>query len=267
MKNRIILAVAPTGGWGKRYNNPVKPTSIAEDVVNCVKAGASIVHLHSRDKQGELTTDLSSFSQAVSTIKKKCDVILEASTGGLSDLSAAERVLPASNTNAEMGSLNIGSLNFGNHVYQNKLTDVRFWIETMTKYRVKPSLEIFDTGHMETALSLINEGLITLPCNFSLIFDVKWGMPFHPALLEYLKSRIPEKCRWTALLINSTDFLNHLVAAHAGASVLRVGFEDSFAYNGKTALSNAELVKALRVELEQNGFSIATADEARAILL
>jgi 3-keto-5-aminohexanoate cleavage enzyme len=120
---------------------------------------------------------------------------------------------------------------------------------------------------METALSLIKDELITLPCNFSLIFDVKWGMPFHPALLEYLKSRMPEKCRWAALLINSADFSNHLVAAHAGASVLRVGFEDSFFYNDKTALNNVELVKALRVELEQSGFKIATVKEARDILL
>jgi len=267
MKNRIILAVAPTGGWGKRYNNPVQPASIAEDVINCVKTGASIVHLHARDEQGELTTDLSAFSKAVSTIKQSCDFILEASTGGLSDLNAEERVLPTSNTNAEMGSLNIGSLNFGNHVYQNSLPDVRFWIESMTRYGVKPSLEIFDTGHMETALSLINEGIITLPCNFSFIFDVKWGMPFHPDLLEYLKSRIPEKSRWAALLINSTDFSNHIVAANAGASVLRVGFEDSYNYNEKTALNNTELVKALRVELEKNGFSIATVKEARAVLL
>lgn len=267
MDRKTIIAVAPTGGWGPGDNNPVTPEAIARDVLACAEAGAAVVHLHARNERGELTTDLAPFAATVASIRASCDIILEASTGGLSTLTAAERVLPATVPEAEMGSLNIGSLNFGDAVYQNSLPDVRFWVAEMHRLGIKPSLEIFDTGHLETARHLIQEGLVALPCNFSFIFDIRWGMPYDPALLAYLKSRLPAASRWGALLIHSRGFANHMAAAGAGASVLRTGFEDSCHYNGKTATSNAELVTALRGELEAAGFSIASVPEARAILL
>lgn len=267
MNPKIILAVAPTGGWGRGNNNPITPDAIARDVSACAQAGAAVVHLHARNENGELTTDLAPFATAVASIKASCDIILEASTGGLSNLTAAERVLPTSNPHAEMGSLNIGSLNFGDAVYQNSLPDVRFWIDAMVRSGVKPSLEIFDTGHLETVRHLIEEGLVAPPCNFSFIFNVRWGMRYDPALLAYLKSRLPAGSRWGAILIHSRDFSHHIEAAQAGASVLRVGFEDSLDYNDKTATSNAQLVTALREELEIAGFSIASAPEARVMLL
>ena len=89
MKRKIIIALAPTGGWGKTENNPVDPQAIAEDVIRCVRSGASVVHLHARDEEGRLTTDLSAFNKTVQIIKESCDIILEASTGGLSSLTAA----------------------------------------------------------------------------------------------------------------------------------------------------------------------------------
>jgi len=267
MDQKIIISLAPTGGWGKADNNPVRSADIAADVINCARAGASVVHLHARDEDGKLTTDLTAFNNAIQIIYDSCDIILEASTGGLSDFTAAERVKPTENPYARMGSLNIGSLNFGDEVYKNGLRDVRFWISTLKERGIKPSLEIFDTGNMETALHLINEGLITLPCNFSFIFDVKWGMPYHPSILSYLTEKVPDNCNWGALLIGSTSYANHIEAARKGAKILRVGFEDSRFYNGRAASTNEELVLALRADLEAAGFLIATTDEARAALL
>jgi uncharacterized protein (DUF849 family) len=92
-------------------------------------------------------------------------------------------------------------------------------------------------------------------------------MPYDPALLAYLISRLPADSRWGAIFIQSPDFCHHVEAARAGASMLRVGFEDALVYEGQTATSNAELVWALREKLETAGFSIASVPEARAMLL
>ena len=86
MNKRIVLALAPTGGWGREHKNPLEPEDIAVQVIDCVKEGASLVHLHSRNSKGELTSDLSNFSRTVELITAECDVIIEASTGGLSNL-------------------------------------------------------------------------------------------------------------------------------------------------------------------------------------
>ena len=267
MTRNIIIAVAPTGGWGKGRGNPVTPEAVAQDVIRCCEAGAALVHLHARDLDGRLTADMDCFDRAVEMIKAACGILLEASTGGLSDLSAAQRALPIHNPHADMASLNMGSLNFGDAVYGNALPDIRFWVGQMATARVKPSLEIFDTGHMETALHLIDEGLISKPCNFSFIFDVPWGMAYHPLLLDLLISKVPPGSRWGALFIGSRGFNKHLEAAEKGAAFVRVGFEDARVYDGKTASNNAELVAAVREKLEKRGFSAAGPDEARTLLV
>ena len=71
-------------------------------------------------------------------------------------------------------------------------------------------------------------------------------MPFHSSILSYLIEKVPQDCNWGALLVGSTSFANHIEAARKGAKLLRVGFEDSRLYNGRTASANEELVLALR---------------------
>lgn len=267
MGRKISIAVAPTGGWGAGNNNPLTSSQIAEEVIGCVQAGASIVHMHSRDSSGSLTAGLEEFNATVEQITGAVDIILEASTGGLSDLSTAERVLPVSNPFAELGSLNIGSLNFGDQVYKNSLPDIRYWIAQMKEAGVKPSVEIFDTGHLETALNLIHEGLLVEPCNFSFIFNVQWGMRYDMSLLRYLVSRLPQSSCWGVIFVGSRDFSAHLEAAAAGASILRVGFEDSVACDGTIAVNNVALVAALKSALEQAGYDILSTEDTRSILL
>ena len=267
-KRPIVLAVAPTGGRGSGSGNPITPDELVKEVTACAEAGATVVHMHARDLQGELTSDTTLLDETAQRIKASCNILFEASTGGLSDMTAEERVRPAKLPVADLGSLNIGSLNFGDAVYANSLPDIRYWIQVMKEARVRPSLEIFDTGHLETALHLIQEGLVDLPCNLCFIFDIAWGMPYHPALLDYLVSRLPERSHWEAIIIGCNDFSTHIAAARAGASILRTGFEDSRTANGgRPARDNAELVKALRTTLEAEGFTIATPEEARRLLL
>ncbi|MBD3240243.1 MAG: hypothetical protein GF331_06620, partial [Chitinivibrionales bacterium] len=266
MSRRITVAVAPTGGWGRGSNNPVTPEAIAADVAASAKAGASVLHLHSRDSNGELSRSREPFDMAVRLIDERCDIVLEASTGGLSDFTAQERVRPIDNPRAEMGSLNIGSLNFGDEVYRNSMVDVRYWIERMKDANVKPSLEVFDTGHLEAGLHLVDEGLVREPVYFSFIFGVKWGMAYSRQLLEYLIGRVPRGSRWGFTMVGSRDFGPHREAAALGASIVRTGFEDTREYNGKTAGSNAELVAQLCSELADDGLKLADPAHTRTVL-
>ena len=263
----IVIAVAPSGGWGVGGGNPTNPAAIARDVVECARLGASIVHLHARDSAGNLTTDLSALKETIRMIRDRTDIIVEASTGGLSSMNARERALPVGRCDAELASLNIGSLNVGDHVYRNSVPDVRYWITVMRESEVHPSIEIFDTGHVETALHLIEAGLLLAPYNFSFIFGVRWGMPFDEYLARYLLGRIPAGAVAGAILIGSADFEAHLTACDLGCRVVRVGFEDSRRYGGRSAAHNAELVAALRTRLTDAGYAIATVGEARELLL
>jgi len=266
MTKKIILALAPTGGWGKDYNNPLEPEEITKQVIASVEEGVSLIHLHARNSKGELTTDLSNFSKTIKLITNECSVIIEASTGGLSSLTPQERSLPLQNEKVELGSLNMGSLNFLDKVYINTVPDIRYWLQRMIKNKVKPSMEIFDTSNIAISDLFIKEGLINPQYNFNFIFNYKWGMSFSLPLLEVLKSMLPKESIWGAVFGGSSDFSSHLQASLQGATMVRVGFEDSRICNYEEAKSNLELVKEIRRELEISGFELADPEEARKLL-
>lgn len=266
MKRKIIISLAPTGPWGKGGNNPLLPEDLKREVSAGIDAGASVVHLHSRKPDGSLSSDVSLLQESVAAIRNERDFVFEASTGGVSVLSAEERIRPVSIPQAELGSLNMGSLNFGDEVYQNLLPDIRYWVETMARYNVRPSLEIFDTGHLECAVTLMKEDLVPSTSFFSFIFGVRWGMVYSRQLLEYLVRRIPSESSWGCIFVGSRNFDHHLNACESGADAVRVGFEDSRLCCGKEFESNAGLVEYLASSLENLGYGIADAAEARAML-
>jgi 3-keto-5-aminohexanoate cleavage enzyme len=121
--------------------------------------------------------------------------------GGVSDFSQEERIRPVYLKGAVLGSLNLGSLNFGDQVYVNRPSHVEYWIQEMNKNGVKPSLEIFDTGNLVYANSLVERGLIHPPYNFSFIFNVQWGMTYSAELLDYLKNQLPLNSHWGVIMV------------------------------------------------------------------
>lgn len=265
--NDIILSLAPTGPYGKAHNNPITPDELIATTIECYAEGASVIHLHARDVVGNLTTDMTLLQETFAGIKQNSEMLIEASTGGLSDFTTEERGLPTTVPGAAMGSLNLGSLNFGDQVYRNTPPAVEFWIDQMAPFSVKPSLEIFDTGHLAFARSLIDRGRLSPPFNFSFIFNVKWGMMFSEILLKYLISRLPPQSKWGVIIIGSENFNDHIRAAGCGADIIRVGFEDSNLINGKMVSTNAELVSTLRVLLEKQGYRIIQGEAAKNKLL
>ncbi|MBQ7582548.1 MAG: 3-keto-5-aminohexanoate cleavage protein, partial [Lachnospiraceae bacterium] len=85
---KILVSVAPVGAGDKLIN----PRAIARDVYDCYKNGACMVHLHCRDLNGRLTPDISLLEETVQYIRQYCeDIIIEISTGGVSDLTIEER--------------------------------------------------------------------------------------------------------------------------------------------------------------------------------
>ena len=74
---KIMISVAPVAATDILIN----PRAIARDVYECYKNGASMVHLHCRDLNGNLTPDLSLLEETVAYIREMCDIVVEISTG------------------------------------------------------------------------------------------------------------------------------------------------------------------------------------------
>ena len=273
MKRKIVVTVAPVCHVGKPVpegsKNPLTPEEIAADVAACAKAGASMVHLHVRDLTGEQTFDMTQFSRTLDLIREQSDIVIQGSTGGLSTLSLEDRSVCLSEPRVEVASLNMGSVNFGESVYINTLPEIRYWAGRMRAEKVVPGTEIFDVSMVETCSRLADEGVLDRPMsyNFCLGTGTASNLSDTPRNLQFMTALMEPDGHW-GLNNDSMKDLHFLGLAIAmGASVVRVGFEDSFYYEeGKTAPTNAFLVEKLVELVRALGCEPATPEEAREIL-
>lgn len=273
MKRKIVVTVAPVCHVGKPVpegsKNPLTPEEIAADVAACAKAGASMVHLHVRDLTGEQTFDMTQFSRTLDLIREQSDIVIQGSTGGLSTLSLEDRSVCLSEPRVEVASLNMGSVNFGESVYINTLPEIRYWAGRMREEKVVPEMEIFDLSMVETCSKLADEGVLDRPMsyNFCLGTGTASNLSDTPRNLQFMTALMEPDGHW-GLNNDSMKDLHFLGLAIAmGASVVRVGFEDSFYYEeGKTAPTNAFLVEKLVELVRALGCESATPEEAREIL-
>lgn len=269
---KIVVTVAPVCHVGKSVPegccNPLTPQAIAEDVANCSKAGAAMVHLHVRDLTGEQTFKLETFVDTLELIAAKTDLVIQGSTGGMSSLTLEERCVCLDVPKVEVASLNMGSVNFGESVYINTLPDIRFWAGRMKEKKVVPEMEIFDLSMVETCNKLANEDVLSRPMhyNFCLGSGTASNLSATPQNLGYLVSLMESGAHWGLNHDQMPAFSMLACALSMGASVVRVGFEDSFYYEpGKTAATNAVLVEKLVALIRSMGLEPATPAEAKVI--
>jgi 3-keto-5-aminohexanoate cleavage enzyme len=269
IKNRkITVAVAPVGKDIEPPSmNPLTPEEVAREVIDCTRAGASFVHLHVRDDQGNQTEDLSQFSRTLDLIRKSSDIIIQGSTGGLSQLSLEERCVALNDPRVEVASLNMGSVNFGEDVYINRLPDIRYWARRMEETNVIPELEIFEAGMLTAVTKLLEEKVLKPPLAFGFCLGFHWALPADPNSLFFLKSSLAEGAPWGVVHESMQDFSLLATAVGMGAAAIRVGFEDSVYYApGKAAATNVELVEKIVSLIHQIGYEVATPVEARKLL-
>ncbi len=267
-KRKIIVAVAPVGRQVPEHiENPLSPEAVAREVVSCEKAGASMVHLHVRDERGEQTGDLAAFSKTLDRIRDSSDIVIQGSTGGVSTLSQEERCVALNDSRVEVASLNMGSVNFGDTVYINTLPDIRYWAGRMKEAGVVPELEVFEAGMLPVAGQLVEEGTLSFPYHFNFCLGFQWALPAHPASLSFLTHLAERDILWGVIHDGMTDLSLLATALGMGATLVRVGFEDSVYFSpGKAARQNAELVARLVALVRQVGFEPATCQDARDLL-
>ncbi|MCX7795298.1 MAG: 3-keto-5-aminohexanoate cleavage protein [bacterium] len=256
--DKIIVSLAPIGN----IKGEIDINRLVDEVIACKRLGASMVHLHVVDRFGKPTSNLEIFDNIVRGIRKVEDIIIEGSTGGLSDLDAKERSVCLSHPLVEASSLNMGSVNMGDDVYINKMPDIRWWAELIGKRKLSYQLEIFDLSMIYTAEKLIREELISESAIFNICLGFDSVLPATQEVLLTMVNSIPKKRRWGFIHHNFSDFRLIATAISLGATIIRVGREDC----KDTKKSNIELVDKVVRLIREMDKEIATVEEARLML-
>ncbi len=264
---KLIITVAPTGSLPKKEHNPHVPTTpqeIVECALRCEDLGASILHLHVRDKEQNPSDDPNLFMEVVEGLKGKSDLIIQISTGGRANATLESRVKRL-NVPCEMASLTTGSVNFPNAVYENSPELVRKLAKAMKERGIKPEMEIFDTSMIPAAIELQQSGLADEPLHFDFVMGLKGAQPASIEQLVHLKNMLPPGSTWTVAGIGKAQLPMAVHSILMGGHV-RVGLEDNIYYQKGVLASNEALVERIVRIAGEIGRSIATPGEARKIL-
>lgn len=265
---KLIITAALTGAEVTRAQQPalpITPQEIADAAYECAQAGASVVHVHARLPDGTPTQDKEIYRQIMAEVKKRCNVIVQVSTGGAVGMSPQERLAPVT-LRPEMATLSMGTVNFGDEVFTNPPAEMEAFLCAMQEHGVKPELEIFDSGMLTTAQRWLKKGLLSGPQHFDFVLGIPGGMAGTPEALMYLRSQLPAGSSWTVAGIGPAQLPLGTLAILLGGHV-RVGFEDNVYYRkGELAGSNAQLVARMARISRELDRPVATPDEARALL-
>ncbi len=275
----VIVTAALTGVLATRDQCPAipyTPKEIAEEAKRAADAGASIVHIHARNREGGPEWSVETFAEIMSEVRARSDVIINFSTGAIG-IPPDERIAHIRELHPEIGALNMGSMNYAiyskktktfyhDHVFANPFKDIQFFLEAMNEAGVRPELECFDTGHIANTAPLIDMGVLRPPYQFSLIMGVLGGIPGTTRHLVNQVDSLPEDSHWQVIGIGLNQWSLAAAAITMGGNV-RVGLEDNFYLEeARMAKSNGELVeKAVRLAHDL-GRDVATIDQARQAL-
>jgi 3-keto-5-aminohexanoate cleavage enzyme len=269
MPEPLIITAALVGAELTRQDTPwlpLTPEEIAAEARAAFDAGAAMVHLHARAKDGSATQDLTAYREIIAAVRMRApELIIQVSTGGAVWMTAEERLQPL-DAQPEMASLTTGTVNFGEEVFSNSMPMVREFARSMQLRGIRPEIEVFDTGMIPSALRLLKEGLLTEPLHFNLVLGVPGAAAGTIKNLLHLVESLPPGCTWTASGIGAAQLPLTTAAILLGGNV-RVGLEDNIYYRrGQLTEGNAPLVaRAARLATEL-GRPLATPDEARRIL-
>jgi 3-keto-5-aminohexanoate cleavage enzyme len=273
--NKVIITVAQTGALVTKKMNPAvpeQPREIADSAYACYTEGAAIVHIHARNPNGTTTGRADVFKDIHERIRAKCDLILQDSTGGGSNLTVEQRT-ECLEAGPEMASLNMGHHGthhrrrrrhtFHEYPYRN-----RNFVKRMNQFDVKPEMEIYNVAMIYEADLLIEKGLIKKPYCMTLILGMAYqgaqvaNWMFLPTYLQY----IPPESYFTTLGVGRIQLGLGIMGMILGGNV-RVGLEDNLYYRkGELATSNAQLVARIVRIAREMGKEPCTPDEARKIL-
>ena len=295
---KVIITCAVTGAIHTPSMSPylpVTPEEIIADSLAAAEAGAAILHLHARNPlDGRPDQSPEGFAPFLSRIKQNTEAVINITTGGSPYMSVSERAAPAATYKPELASLNMGSMNFGlfpmlnrfkefkhdwerahlegsrDLVFRNSFQDIEYVLQTCYGNGTRFEFECYDISHLYNLAHFADRGLVKAPFFVQSVFGLLGGIGGHPEDVLHMKRTADRlfgtEYRWSVLGAGANQFRIAAQSAALGGNV-RVGLEDSlWSGKGELATSNAVQVEKVRKIIEGLGLSVATPDEARAIL-
>ena len=288
-RRKVILTIAPTGGMAHKSQNPRLPTQpgeIADDVIRCWNAGASVVAIHARRPDDGATCNAEVYRDINSRIRARSDIVINNSTGGgvhgdmVKPLAGDrweilwEERLKGMDAGAEMCTLDATTLNLsfeGKEILMDtSVTRGRELAAGMKARGIKPEWEVFSPTHiLQDTTTLINEGLDDAPHFINIVMNVhrnfQNAMPYSPRFLQMMVDTLPRNSIFCVSGIGPSQLEANVASLLLGGHA-RVGLEDNLYFRQGQLASNIELTERIVRIMREMDMEPATPAEAREMM-
>lgn len=266
-KGRTII-VAPNGARRGRDDHqqlPLTMDEMATCLSQCASAGASMAHMHVRDKQGKHSLDVGLNKEWLVETRSRFDaeLVIQLTTEAVGLYQPNEQMALVRGTEPEAVSLALRELR-PNASFEKEAS--RFFHE-LSERQIYVQYILYDAADLSLYFQMVNDKM--LPNNghhlLLVLGKYKKDMLSSPAdLLEFdLKRITSEKISWATCAFGQFEHQCLAAAMSLGGDV-RVGFENNLInLKGQHAKNNAELVQQIANLSQSMGLSINSAGDLR----
>ena len=277
----VIIEAAINGGTRREQQPhvPLSPAETAADGLDCLAAGAAIVHQHDgpRGADADLSlecyrTILQSYPQAL--LYPTARLVGPGGPAGIHGLWDQHLAIDQGLRDAGLPRLRValvdpGSVTLGNFVYGHTTDDIAYKFGQCREMGYGPSIACFEPGFIRRVLEYREKGLLPAGSLVKLYFSggrPLFGLPPTPWAFEtYFRLIEGTGLNWAVAVLGGDVVETGLaqMAIDRGGHV-RVGLED-FHSEGRTP-RNAELVAEVAELARAAGRGVATCAQAASIL-
>lgn len=260
------IAVAPNGGHRSQLDHlaiPISAAELAACAAACLDAGASMIHVHVRDREGRHLLDAGAYVEATRAIRAEVGdrLVVQITSESLGIYSPAQQRAVVKATRPEAVSLALREL-------APDASEERAFAELLEWARAEgcaPQIILYSAEDAARLADLARRGVA--PDDLPVLYVLGRYTPGQrsaPAdLLPFLSPEAPRFSQWSVCAFGAREAACAATAAALGGHA-RVGFENNFYLpDGSPARSNADLVAAAADLVRRLGLTIATADDLR----
>lgn len=266
----LIIAVAPNGARKTRADHPalpIGPAELARTAAECREVGASMIHLHVRDREQRHSLDADAYRAAVAAIREEVgtSLIVQMTTEAVGLYRPEEQMDAVRAVKPEAVSLAVREL----CAAESDVPGFATFLAWLHEERITPQFIVYSDTDVRRFANLHRQGVV--PCERPFLLYVLGryteGQKSVPAdLIPFLNAADGLDAEWAMCAFGGLEGACALTAAALGGHV-RVGFENNLLLaDGSTAPDNAALVRQTADAAGLAGRSIADAATARQIL-
>lgn len=264
----VAIAAAPNGGRRTKADHPalpITPAELARNAAECRDAGAAMIHIHVRDRDGAHLLDADAYRAAIAAIRAEVGdaLVLQITSESLGRYSPAEQMAVVRAVRPEAVSLALREL-VPDPADEGAFADFLLWLK---RERVAPQIILYAPEEAAQLDGMRRRGLVPwgdIPVLHVLGRYVAGQTSLPADLLPFLAPEAPRFSSWMVCAFGRHEAACALAAALLGGDI-RVGFENNLHRpDGSLAAGNADLVRAVAEPLIGSGGRLADAAALRA---